>query len=324
MPSLDLTGRHPGVQQIMRWFESDHLPPRLRAVAGRAAALAELMVRLLPDDPELVVGLRKLKEAKDCFVCAELSRTGDRVIPPDAEAVRDLSDGELLAYLGTDAQRWASEFNWRVLHGGGVDPGILLAWFANAVEAGRDAARARYGLHPAPEVAAEIIGQAVGHASMCWTNPAGAGEFDSAQASEVVVGLLRDLGFDPPEGPVRAADPRNGTERPEDALRRYAEQLGRLEDWFREHPEVPQRSVGEEGPLVAMVDTVIELLNQGLAFAASPAACRLGQEMRDLGLTQPLPPVAAGEDFPSFNPAPLEAGERTEDAERSDPEVTDR
>jgi len=34
--------------------------------------LAEAMIRELPDGPELTTGLRKLLEAKDCFVRAAL------------------------------------------------------------------------------------------------------------------------------------------------------------------------------------------------------------------------------------------------------------
>lgn len=31
----------------------------------------------------------------------------------------------------------------------------------------------------------EIVGQAIGAASVCWENPAGAGQFDSTQASKI-------------------------------------------------------------------------------------------------------------------------------------------
>lgn len=77
-------GRHPATAQIVRWFAHDHLPARLAAVAAPCAVLAEEMVLGLPDGPELTAGLRKLLEAKDCFVRAELDRTGERVIAPKA------------------------------------------------------------------------------------------------------------------------------------------------------------------------------------------------------------------------------------------------
>jgi len=53
-----------------------------------------------------------------------------------------MTDGELLAEMGTDAQKWAQEFIRRF---GGrercafIDEGLMIGWFANAIEAGRDA-----------------------------------------------------------------------------------------------------------------------------------------------------------------------------------------
>jgi hypothetical protein len=85
MPSIDLTGRHPAVVSIMRWFDHGHLPARLAAVAAPCAELAAHAVATLPDGPELTAGLRKLLEAKDCLVRAELDRTGERVIPRDED-----------------------------------------------------------------------------------------------------------------------------------------------------------------------------------------------------------------------------------------------
>lgn len=64
--------RHPGTTHLLRFFEFDHLPPNLRAVSQPCASLAEGMVVALPDGPELTAGLRKLLEAKDCFVRAAL------------------------------------------------------------------------------------------------------------------------------------------------------------------------------------------------------------------------------------------------------------
>lgn len=72
-----LDGRHPATVAIARWFEYEHLPQAsLREVAARCHHLAGLMVRDLPDGPELTTGLRKLLEAKDCFVRAALPPEG--------------------------------------------------------------------------------------------------------------------------------------------------------------------------------------------------------------------------------------------------------
>jgi len=70
---LDVSGRHPGVQAVLRYFEHDHLRAGpLRATSGACARLAEDMVDILPDTPQLTIGLQKLLEAKDCFVRAAL------------------------------------------------------------------------------------------------------------------------------------------------------------------------------------------------------------------------------------------------------------
>jgi len=55
---------------ILRFFKSEHLPPKLAAVSAPFQALAEDLDQRLPDGPEKSAGLRKLLEAKDCCVRA--------------------------------------------------------------------------------------------------------------------------------------------------------------------------------------------------------------------------------------------------------------
>lgn len=57
---------------ILKYFAHAHLPPRLAAVSRPIGELAEAMDRALPDGPEKSAGLRKLLEAKDCFVRSAL------------------------------------------------------------------------------------------------------------------------------------------------------------------------------------------------------------------------------------------------------------
>jgi hypothetical protein len=57
---------------ILRYFESDHLPEGLGAISRSFKVLAVGMDTQLPDGPEKSAGLRKLLEAKDCFVRAAL------------------------------------------------------------------------------------------------------------------------------------------------------------------------------------------------------------------------------------------------------------
>ena len=74
MAFIDTTDRHPGTVHIAQFFEFDHLRSELlKEVSQECALLADTMVDALSDSPELLVGLRKLLEAKDAFVrCAIL------------------------------------------------------------------------------------------------------------------------------------------------------------------------------------------------------------------------------------------------------------
>lgn len=61
--------RHPSVTGILRFLEYDHLrDARLRDLSSQFAYLAASLMDQLPDDPELAVALRKIREAKDCAV----------------------------------------------------------------------------------------------------------------------------------------------------------------------------------------------------------------------------------------------------------------
>lgn len=67
---------HPATEKLMRWFDSRHLPPGYpKEVFQECAALAQAMAHNLPEDPETSAGLRKLMEAKDCFVRAAVRKT---------------------------------------------------------------------------------------------------------------------------------------------------------------------------------------------------------------------------------------------------------
>jgi hypothetical protein len=69
---MDLTGRHPSTVSIARYFAFEHLPEPQRSISATCSALKDAMIAELPDGPELTTGLRKLLEAKDCFVRASL------------------------------------------------------------------------------------------------------------------------------------------------------------------------------------------------------------------------------------------------------------
>lgn len=63
----------PTVNRLLRYFRFDHLPSGpLRNTSAQCEALAAAMDAALPDSAEKTAGLRKLLEAKDCFVRAAL------------------------------------------------------------------------------------------------------------------------------------------------------------------------------------------------------------------------------------------------------------
>lgn len=64
---------HPATTEILRYFEYDHLPPYLQEISKPFHDLAHAMALGL-DGPELTAGLRKLLEAKDCFVRAAVEQ----------------------------------------------------------------------------------------------------------------------------------------------------------------------------------------------------------------------------------------------------------
>jgi len=58
---------------VDKFFVSNHLPQHLQEVAKPIEELAKLMDESLPDGAEKSAGMRKLLEAKDCFIRAGLN-----------------------------------------------------------------------------------------------------------------------------------------------------------------------------------------------------------------------------------------------------------
>lgn len=57
---------------LMQFFAYEHLPQHLQAISKPFGELAKQIVETLPSNPERTVALRKLLEAKDCAVRAQL------------------------------------------------------------------------------------------------------------------------------------------------------------------------------------------------------------------------------------------------------------
>ena len=75
---INAQDRHPAVAAIVRYFDYEHLSEPMQTISAYSHHLAEAMIRELPDGPELTTGLRKLLEAKDCFVRAALPEPAER------------------------------------------------------------------------------------------------------------------------------------------------------------------------------------------------------------------------------------------------------
>lgn len=67
--------RHPAIDQLMRFFQYTHLPPQLQDVSKPFCDLARNIADG-PQNAETTAGLRKLLEAKDCIVRANLLPAG--------------------------------------------------------------------------------------------------------------------------------------------------------------------------------------------------------------------------------------------------------
>lgn len=65
-------GASAGMPPILRYFGYTHLPPGLQKISKVFADAATEMIIQTAASPEQTAGLRKLLEAKDCFVRAAL------------------------------------------------------------------------------------------------------------------------------------------------------------------------------------------------------------------------------------------------------------
>jgi hypothetical protein len=59
-------------EPMMQFFAYEHLPEHLQKISKPFGELAQHLVDTLPRNPERTAGLRKLLEAKDCAVRAQI------------------------------------------------------------------------------------------------------------------------------------------------------------------------------------------------------------------------------------------------------------
>lgn len=72
--SAAASGPNPDYEPMLQFFEYAHLPTFLQDISKPFGLLAQQMCASLPRNPERSAGLRKLLEAKDCAVRAQLYR----------------------------------------------------------------------------------------------------------------------------------------------------------------------------------------------------------------------------------------------------------
>ncbi len=60
------------MESLLQFFSYEHLPDALRKISKPFGDLAHQLVADLPANPERTTALRKLLEAKDCAVRAQL------------------------------------------------------------------------------------------------------------------------------------------------------------------------------------------------------------------------------------------------------------
>lgn len=79
-PKLEFEGGYERIdvpyenERIMSFFKYDHLPENLQKISRPLCNLALMMACILTPQAEKTAGMRKLLEAKDCFVRAHLHK----------------------------------------------------------------------------------------------------------------------------------------------------------------------------------------------------------------------------------------------------------
>lgn len=74
---INLENRHPSVRNVAQFFTWEHLPEHLQAPSKIMAEALEKILDTVPEEnapAELVSGIRKMLEAKDCFVRAYIPK----------------------------------------------------------------------------------------------------------------------------------------------------------------------------------------------------------------------------------------------------------
>jgi hypothetical protein len=82
----------------IKYFAFAHLPAHLQVVSKPIGELANLFEQLLPEGSEKLAGMRKLLEAKDCFVRSALDRAPN-VLIEESQRIRVAIDVDVDAMV---------------------------------------------------------------------------------------------------------------------------------------------------------------------------------------------------------------------------------
>lgn len=110
-----------------KYFAFAHLPAHLQIVSKPLAQLAELLEQLLPSGPELSAGMRKLLEAKDCFVRAALDLPPAELLARAPITDSDRFDLMLRVGCGMDVPEMDQPLLEEILSSGGDMPSKAIA-----------------------------------------------------------------------------------------------------------------------------------------------------------------------------------------------------
>lgn len=77
-PPAPIAKRCKEVQELCSFFSYNHLPLELQGIVEPICSTLDILLEQVPDSEETIAGLRKMLEAKDCFVRAKLPQAKDR------------------------------------------------------------------------------------------------------------------------------------------------------------------------------------------------------------------------------------------------------
>ena len=87
--------RHQSTEHVLQFFDNSHLPDGpIRDMSGQFIEFVDGLLGEVDDNPETTAGLRKLLEAKDCFVRSVVIRLKEEGEDPLGKGLPNFRKGE--------------------------------------------------------------------------------------------------------------------------------------------------------------------------------------------------------------------------------------